>query len=339
MKKESFLYRKIADGTVVCLACQRRCTIPEGKRGWCYTRINEGGKLYSLIYGEVSSLSINPIEKKPVFHFHPGSRWLSLGSWGCNFRCPGCQNWEIAHWMGEGHYTEYLSPEELVLRAESSGCTGISWTFNEPVLWFEFTLDVAKIARTHGLYTNYVTNGLISDESLHMIAPYLDVYRVDLKGFSDRTYRRISHLPALRGILEAIKKVKEYNIHLEIVTNIIPGYNDDRAEIRDIATWIRNTLGPETPWHVTRFYPHAELKHLSPTPLATLEWAWSIGKEEGLRYVYIGNVPGHRGENTYCHKCGELLIERHVFEIIRNRINKSTCPECGTPIPGSFDKE
>lgn len=338
MKKESFLYTGI-EGGVTCRTCQRQCAIPEGERGWCHTRINEGGKLYSVNYGEVSSLSINPIEKKPVFHFYPGSRWLSLGSLGCNFRCPGCQNWEIAHWKGEVMHTEYLHPEKLIVKAESSGCSGISWTFNEPVLWFEYILDVAKIAQAHGLYTNYVTNGFISNESLDMIAPYLDVYRVDLKGFSDRTYRRIGHIPAFRGILEVIVRVKEYGKHLEIVTNIIPGYNDDDAEIRDIASWIKKTLGAETPWHVTRFYPHCQLNHIAPTPLATLDRAWSIGKEEGLHYVYIGNVPGHEGENTYCHNCGELLIERSVFDIIRYRIQNGICSACGTRIPGYFEKE
>jgi pyruvate formate lyase activating enzyme len=336
MKKNAYLYDKLNKGKVVCLTCQRRCVISEGKKGWCQTRINEGGKLYSLIYGEVSSLSINPIEKKPVFHFYPGSRWLSLGSVGCNFRCPGCQNWDIAHWKEGLMYTEYLSPEELIYKTKADSSTGISWTFNEPALWFEYTLDGAKLAKAQGLYTNYVTNGFITEEALEMIAPYLDVYRVDLKGFSDKTYQKIGRVERFKGILEITKKAKEYGMHLEVVTNIIPGFNDEEVELRSIASWIRNSLGPEVPWHVTRFFPCFRLSNLTPTPISGLERAWLIGKEEGLWYVYLGNVPGHKWENTYCHICNELLIERHVFEVTKNRIKEGRCTKCGTIIPGRF---
>jgi pyruvate formate lyase activating enzyme len=339
MKKEAYLYDRPEKGKVVCLTCQRRCVISEGKKGWCRTRINEGGRLYSLIYGEISSLSINPIEKKPVYHFYPGSRWLSIGSLGCNFRCPGCQNWDIAHWKEETMYTEYISPENLVSRAKATECIGISWTFNEPVLWFEYTLDSAKHAKDKGLYTNYVTNGFISQEAFDKIAPFLDVYRVDIKGFSDRTYRRIGHIKRFRGILEIAEKAKKYGMHVEVVTNIIPGFNDNKTELRDIASWIKNNLGPETPWHVTRFYPHYKLSHLSPTPVSDLEEAWRTGKDEGLWYVYLGNVPGHKWENTYCHRCGKLLIERYVFEIAKNEIKDGRCPECGTLIPGRFESK
>jgi hypothetical protein len=228
MEREAYLYGNVKEDKVECLTCQRRCIISEGKSGWCHTRVNKRGKLYSLIYGEVSSLSINPVEKKPVFHFYPGSRWLSLGSLGCNFR---------------------------------------------------------------------------------------------------KDYRKI---------LEITKKAKEHGMHVEVVTNIIPRINDDEKELRDIASWIKDTIGPETPWHVTRFYPHLELSHLPPTPLAVLERAWSIGKEEGLWYVYVGNVPGHKLENTYCHVCGELMIERYIFEIMRNRIKDGKCPKCNAVIPGRF---
>lgn len=330
------MYNKLDEGKVMCLTCQRRCVISEGKKGWCQTRINEGGKLYSLIYGEVSSLSINPIEKKPVFHFYPGSRWLSLGSVGCNFRCPGCQNWDIAHWKEGPMYTEYLSPEELVSKTRAAGSIGISWTFNEPTLWFEYTLDGAKLAKAQGLNTNYVTNGFITEDALDMIAPFLDVYRVDLKGFSDKTYQKIGHIERFKGILEITKKAKEYGMHVEVVTNIIPGFNDEEAELRSIASWVSNSLGPEVPWHVTRFFPCLRLSNLTPTPISDLERAWLIGKEEGLWYVYLGNVPGHKWENTYCHMCNELLIERQVFEVIKNRIKESRCPKCGTLIPGRF---
>jgi pyruvate formate lyase activating enzyme len=337
MEKEAYLYNKLDNEKVMCLTCRRRCAVKEGKKGWCQTRINRCGKLYSLIYGEVSSLSINPIEKKPVFHFYPGSKWLSLGSVGCNFRCPGCQNWDIAHWKQGPMYTEYLSPEELVVRARSTGCKGISFTFNEPALWFEYTLDAAKLARARGLYTNYVTNGYITEEAFDMIAPFLDVYRVDIKGYSEGTYMSMGHIKDFKGILKITKKAKERGMHVETVTNVTPGFNDDERELRGIASWIKNSLGPEVPWHVTRFYPHLELSHLSPTAVSCLERIRSIGKEEGLWYVYIGNVPGHRWENTYCHICGELLIERHIFDINRNKITDGRCAECNAVIPGRFE--
>lgn len=336
MKKEAYFYRRLDTGKAQCLICQRRCVIPEDGKGWCLTRINENGKLYSLIYGEVSSLSINPIEKKPVFHFYPGSRWLSLGSLGCNFRCPGCQNWEIAHWKEGYMSTEYLSPEELLSKAKTAGCIGISWTFNEPTIWLEYTIDSAKLAKGGGLYTNYVTNGFITGEAFDMLAPYLDVWRVDIKGFSDETYFKTGHIKGFRGILDITKRAKDHGMHVECVTNVTPEFNNSEEELRGIASWIKNTLGPETPWHVTRFYPHLELSNLSPTPIADLEKARSIGIEEGLWYVYLGNVPGHKWENTYCHGCGELLIERYIFDIIKNKIRDGRCHKCKTKIPGSF---
>lgn len=336
MKKEAIFYRKIGDKKVQCHVCQRRCAVPEGKTGWCRTRVNQGGTLYSLIYGEVSSLSINPIEKKPVFHFYPGSEWLSLGSVGCNFRCPGCQNWEIAHWTEGPMYTAYRSPEATVAQAKAGGCIGISWTFNEPALWFEYTLDTAELAKAQGLYTNYVTNGSMTEDALDRIAPFLDVYRVDVKGFSERTYRKTAHVKGFKGILDVTEKAKGYGMHVEIVTNVTPGFNDAERELRGIASWIKNNLGPETPWHVTRFHPHWELSHLLPTPVPDLERARSIGKAEGLWYVYLGNVPGHRWENTYCHTCDELLIQRVMLEVVRNSIDDGRCPTCHTVIPGKF---
>lgn len=338
MEKEAYIYTALGENATRCLTCQRRCVIPEGKTGWCRTRINESGILFSMIYGEVSSISINPIEKKPVFHYYPGSRWLSLGSVGCNFRCPGCQNWDIAHWKEGTMDTEYISPEKAVDLAKNSGCLGISWTFNEPAISFEYTLDSAKLARSRRLRTNYVTNGYITEEALDMIAPYLDVYRVDIKGFSERTYLRIGHIPNFRGILDVAEQAKRHGMHVEVVTNIIPAYNDDEKELRDIAAWIKNSLGPATPWHVTRFHPHHELVDVRPTPIGTLEKAWSLGKEAGLWYVYLGNVPGHRWENTWCHGCGELLIERYVFDVRQNKIEHGKCPACGTVIPGKFEE-
>lgn len=336
MKKETLLYDRHESGSVTCRTCQRRCEIPLDKTGWCRTRINIDGSLYSLIYGEVSSLSINPIEKKPVYHFLPGSKWFSLGSLGCNFRCPGCQNWEIAHWREGTMASTFLSPADSVTAAKENGCAGISWTFNEPTLWFEYTLDGAKLARAQGLFTNYVTNGAITAEAFDILMPFLDVYRVDIKGFSAETYKKIGHLPSFKEILAVTLKAKECGIHVEVVTNIIPGINDDSNELRHIAAWIRDDLGPETPWHVSRFFPHHQLGHLPATPVAKLEEARCIGKETGLLYVYLGNVPGHQWENTYCHKCEALLIERFVFDITQNKVQNGKCPYCGTLIPGRF---
>ncbi len=334
---ESKLYDKLKENNVRCNVCRRRCTIPNGSAGFCMTRENRNGALYSTIYGEVSSLSINPIEKKPVYHFYPGSRWLSVGSVGCNFRCPGCQNWSISQWKGGPMYTQYISPERLAREAEAVGCKGISWTFNEPTLWLEYTLDSAKLAKACGLYTNYVTNGFITEEAFDMIAPFLDVYRVDIKGFSDETYLKVTGIKGFEGILRNAKRAKEHGMHVEIVTNIIPGLNDDAAELLGLASWIKEKLGPDTPWHVTGFHPHHELVHLKPTPLATLERAWSLGKEVGLHYVYLGNVPGHEKENTFCHSCGRLLIERDIFDVIKDDIKAGHCPECGARIPGRFE--
>jgi pyruvate formate lyase activating enzyme len=336
MEKEAYLYSNLEGNRVRCITCQRRCIIAEEKKGWCRTRINRNSKLYSLTYGEISSLSINPIEKKPVFHFFPGSKWLSAGSVGCNFRCPGCQNWDIAHWEEGPMHAEYISPEDMVSRAKGSHCLGISFTFNEPTLSFEYTLDVSRIAKAQGLYTNYVTNGYITEEAFDMITPYLDVYRVDIKGFSEKTYMKIGHIENFKGILDITEKAKDRGMHVEVVTNVIPGVNDDETELRGIASWIKKDLGPDTPWHVTRFYPSLELGHLPVTPLSVLERALSIGKEECLRYVYLGNVPGHKGENTYCPACGEMLIERYVFDIIRNKIRNGQCPACKTAVPGRF---
>jgi len=337
MKREALLYDKLSESRVQCRTCLRRCVIPEGKAGWCRTRINEEGNLYTLIYGEVSSLSVNPIEKKPVFHFLPGSRWLSLGSVGCNFRCPGCQNWEIAHWKETGPMgTFYLSPQEQVKMALARGCLGLSWTFNEPTLWFEYTLDSARIAKEAGLFTNYVTNGFITVEAFDLLAPFVDVYRVDIKGFSAITYRKVANTPDFKPLLRTVEKAGREGIHVELVTNIIPGWNDDTRELAALAAWIRDDLGPDTPWHITRFFPHCKLTRVPLTPVSTLERAKEIGMEAGLRYVYIGNVPGHEGENTHCHNCGIILIRRYVFDVLDNRIREGRCPRCNTIIPGRF---
>jgi pyruvate formate lyase activating enzyme len=284
-------------------------------------------------------MRVSPIEIKPLFHFYPGSQWLSMGSLGCNFLCPGCQNWEIAHADAgkDLKYTSYVSPKEAVRVAIMQNCKGISFTYNEPTLWLEYALDCAKIAREKGLLTNFVTNGFITHEALDLIGPYLDAYRVDLKGFSDRTYKRIADIPDFRGICRVIKRCKiHWGMHIEIITNIIPGVNDDAEELKEMAKWICDRLGSETPWHVTQFVPHLRLSHLSTTPVGKLENIREIGLKAGLKYVYLGNVPGHLAENTYCPGCDKLLIKRLNFRILQNHIRDSCCGYCGLEIAGYF---
>jgi pyruvate formate lyase activating enzyme len=345
--KEAILYDRFPDKSVQCNICQKRCLIKDGKSdfgsigsGYCFTRFNDDGKLYTLIYSQVSYRMVSPIEKKPLFHFYPGSQWLSLGTLGCNFRCPGCQNWDIAHAKTDlsKYQVEYITPEESVDLAKRYNCKGISWTYNEPTVWFEYTLDGARLAKENGLLTNYVTNGFITKEALDLIGPYLDVFRVDLKGFSDDFYKRVCHVDDFRGILEVTKRAKEkWGMWVEIITNVIPGYSDDEKQLRGIASWIKNDLGEDTPWHVTQFVPHLELLHIPTTPISTLVKAREIGLKEGLQYVYLGNVWGHPAENTHCHKCKKLLIERKGFYISRNYIKAGKCPFCGSVIPGKFE--
>ena len=337
---QSILYTPSEDKIVQCQICQRRCKIAPGKTGFCRTRKNVNGQLYSIIYGKVSSERVSPIEIKPLFHFFPGSKWLSLGSLGCNFRCPGCQNWEISHAdiAKQIPFTEYIPPEKVVHLAIEENCKGISWTYNEPTLWLEYTLDTAKIAKEQGLLTNYVTNGYITTEAMNLLGPYLDAYRVDLKGFSAHTYKRIANISDFKGILHNIRTAKyQWSIHVEIITNLTPGINDNENELNDMAHWIVNQLGPETPWHITRFVPHYKLSHLAYTPVSQLERARHIGIAQGLSYVYLGNVPGHAAENTYCPRCGKLIIKRRNYQILQYNLQGNKCTFCNQTIAGCFE--
>jgi pyruvate formate lyase activating enzyme len=288
----------------------------------------------------VSSLRISPIEIKPLFHFYPGSQWLSMGSLGCNFLCAGCQNCEIAHADVERGLPSlrFITPEKSVRLAREGHCKGISWTYNEPTLWFEYTLDSAKRAREAGLLTNYVTNAYMTIEALDLLGPYLNAFRADLKGFSADTYKHIANIKDFEGILKILERAKHFwGMHVEIVTNLIPGINDGEKEIREMAGWIRDRLGPETPWHVTRFVPHFKLSHLAPTPVARLEEARQMGLEAGLKYGYLGNVPGHPGENTHCTACGKLLIQRMNYQILQYHLDGNRCGYCSEPVAGHFE--
>ena len=339
--KEAILYEKLEDKLTKCNVCQHHCLIPQGKRGFCQTRLNREGVIYSLIYGQVSSLHADPIEKKPLYHFYPGSLCLSLGSLGCNFKCLGCQNWEIsaASVDEKASGTKYISPEASIGLAIENNCQGISWTYNEPAIWLEYTLDAAKLAKEKGLYTAYVTNGYISPEALDAIGPYLDGYRVDLKGFSKQSYKKITGVSKFEGIMEVTKRAKEkWSMYIECVTNVTPGFNDDLKELKNLAHWIAHELGEDTPWHVTRFYPHLELTNVAVTPTALLEAVREIGLKAGLKYVYLGNVINQAAGNTYCPNCKKVIVERDGYSINSFNIVKGKCSFCQAPIAGRYEK-
>ena len=296
-------------------------------------RVNRDGKIFVMNYAEVSSMAPDHIEKKPLFHFFPGTYAFSLGSWGCNFHCKGCQNWEISCTDIPRRGSQQLLPEREIELAGSHNCQGIAWTYNEPVIWLEYTLDSAKLARKSNLYTVYVTNGYATPEALDAIGPWLGAWRVDVKGFTDAFYRQLARIPHWRGILDVARRAREkWHMHVEVVTNIIPTMNDDEEQLRGIATWIRDDLGELTPWHVTRFHPLHEFTNLSATPVSTLEKAHSIGKKAGLKFVYLGNVPGHEYENTTCYSCGRLVVRRVGYDTEVVGLDGSKCKFCGAEL-------
>jgi len=332
---EALLYDKLPGARVRCNVCQWHCVIGPGKFGVCRVRRNDDGVLHVLNYAGTSSVAVDPIEKKPLFHFFPGSLAFSLGTWGCNFHCKHCQNWEISciEEPSEGRSSQKISPQEAVKLAKQHSCGGIAWTYNEPSIWFEYTLDSAKLAKENELYTAYVTNGYLAPEALDTIGPYLDAWRVDIKGFSDALYRDLAKIPRWRGILEVAKRAQEkWGMHVEVVTNVIPTMNDDEEQLEGIASWIRDELGELTPWHVTRFYPQHHLMHLPPTSIASLEKAYDVGKKAGLRFVYLGNVPGHSAENTVCYSCGKVVIRRLGYDTQVIGIDGSKCKFCGAEL-------
>jgi pyruvate formate lyase activating enzyme len=332
MIKEGVLFDQLPDNRTRCRVCSHRCNIGEGKLGICGTRKNIDGKIYSTIYNTISSEAVDPIEKKPLYHFLPGTFSYSLGSIGCNFRCEHCQNWNISQVTLKEAYTLEITPEEAVKRALAKGSKSISWTYNEPAIWHEYTYDSAVLAKKAGLATVYVTNGYITEEALRRIAPYLDAYRVDIKSFSEDFYKKICGA-RLAPVLESTALARELGMHIETVTLLIPTKNDSIEEITRIVRWVHDNLGVDTPMHFTRFHPMHKMEDMYPTPVETLERAYDIAKKEGMRFVYTGNVPGHKYENTYCPGCNNLLIERRGFGVGAVMIRNGKCPECGERIP------
>ena len=328
--KEAMFWKKEED-KIRCRLCSHNCIIPQGKRGICGVRENRNGKLQSLIYGLASSVIPDPIEKKPLYHFQPGTNALSFGTIGCNFRCPYCQNYTISQAGIEDAHLQHVKLEDIVNLAKKYRCKGVAWTYNEPTIWYEFTLDGSKIAKRNGLYSVYVTNGFISEEPLKEISPYLDAMNIDVKAFNENFYKKIVKA-RLRPVLDTCILAKELGIHIELTYLIIPSYNDDKEEIKKYCQWVVNELGDETPCHFSRFHPHYKMIDVPSTPLSTLEKAYQTAIDEGLKYVYLGNVPNTNKENTYCPECGKLLIERNGFSTSSLRIKDGKCSYCGEEI-------
>lgn len=333
--KEAMFYEAMDDRTVQCNLCNHRCRVHDGKRGICGVRENRDGTLTSLVYGKVIAEHVDPIEKKPLFHFLPDSKIFSIGTVGCNFRCKFCQNFYISQYPHD-HKGEIAgwdrTPAQIVASAKGTECGTIAYTYTEPTIFYEFALDTAALAREKGLKNVFVSNAFMSLDAARHIAPLLDAVNIDIKAFNDGFYKKLCG-GRLEPVLETVRLMKELGVWVEVTTLIIPGLNDGDDELHDIARFL-NRVGPEIPWHVTQFYPTYELQDRPPTPVETLRRARDIGLKEGLRYVYEGNVPGEGGEHTYCPSCGAAIILRHGLDLTENRLRDGTCPQCGTAIDG-----
>ncbi|MDQ1279863.1 MAG: pyruvate formate lyase activating enzyme [Thermoproteota archaeon] len=339
--REAMFYERNEDGSLKCNLCGRRCLILEGKSGVCGARINEKGKLWSRSYSRSCSASVDPIEKKPLFHFNPGAVVYSVASPFCNFFCAFCDNWIISQQRSLSE-TLTILPEDNVKSAKTRGCQGISYTYTEPTVFFEWAFDSAKIAHSNSLFNTFVTNGYLTPEAVKTIAPYLDAATVDFKGAGNpEFYNNLMRVPSVEPIYDCLKEMKKQGIHIEVTNLIVPKYGNSEEDLKRLATWLKDNLGEDTPFHLLRFFPNFDLIDIPQTSIQSMERAAKIAKETGLKYVYAGNVPGNRGENTYCPKCNELLVERYNFSITRwNVAQDNTCPRCGEKIAikGRFHK-
>jgi pyruvate formate lyase activating enzyme len=336
---EAYLYEPLEDNKVKCNLCSHRCVIKDGRRGICSVRENQAGKLLTLVYGKVIARHVDPIEKKPLFHFLPGTLSYSIATVGCNFRCKFCQNADIAQ-MPTNHkgriMGETVTPQTIVDAAARAGCRSISYTYTEPTVFFELAYETAKIAHEQGIRNVFVTNGYMTAEALEMINPYLDAANVDLKAFTEKYYKDLCGA-RLKQVQQTLKRMRESGIFVEITTLIVPGLNDDSSELRQLAGFIVDELGTDTPWHISRFHPTYKLIDRPPTPVKTLTGARDIGLRAGLKYVYTGNVPGNAGENTFCPACDEMVIERWGFQVGKMRIQEGKCSQCGFGIEGVWE--
>jgi len=335
--KEAYLYQKLDANRVRCSLCNHRCLIKEGAKGVCGVRENKGGNLMTLVYGKVIARHVDPIEKKPLFHFLPGSRSYSIATVGCNFRCRFCQNSDISQMPADYDriWGEDMTPSTIVREARASRSSTIAYTYTEPTIYYELAVDTARLAESDGIRNVFVTNGYMTEECLQDIGTALHGANVDLKAYSDNFYKEQCSAK-LEPVLKSIEKMIEMGVWLEVTTLLIPGLNDSEKELREIAGFLAQQ-DPNIPWHISRFHPTYRLTNIEATPPEKIQRAREIGYDEGLRYVYTGNLPGDEGEKTFCHECGELLIDRFGFSIRNNMIKGGLCPGCETEIPGVWE--
>jgi len=326
---EAMLYERLENKKVSCCLCARRCTINDGGTGFCLVRKNEGGTLFSLVYSKAVSAGIDPIEKKPLYHFNPGAMVMSIATVGCNFRCQFCDNWMIS--QDRKIAGKDFPPGEVVKVARDNCCQGISYTYTEPTVFLEYAFDTSKLSRQVGFFNTFVTNGYMTPEAVKTIAPYMDAVTVDFKGAADpEFYKAFSSVPSVAPIFESLKEFRRSNVHIEITNLVVPKSGDSIEKIRQLAVWTRDAIGKDTPFHLLRFHPDYQLTTVPSTPVETLEKAYVAAKDAGLSYVYVGNVPGHPCESTYCPSCNELLVKRYNFVITQWHLTKDMrCPVCG----------
>ncbi|NWG03446.1 MAG: AmmeMemoRadiSam system radical SAM enzyme [Syntrophaceae bacterium] len=331
--KLSPYYTPLEGGEIQCELCPHRCRVAKGKRGICRVRENRDGKYYSLVYGNPCAVHLDPVEKKPFFHVLPGTTSFSLATAGCNFQCKFCQNWEISQASPEDVYSYDVPPELIVSRAKEIGARSVAYTYVEPMIFYEYMSDISLLVKKAGLLNVTHSNGFINPAPLKNLCKVLDAANIDLKGFTESFYRELCG-GELHPVLETLKTLKQENVHLEITTLIIPTKNDEMSVLKEMCTWIKKELGSDTPIHFSRFYPLYKLKTLPPTPVSTLEKAREAALSAGLEYVYIGNIPGHAAENTFCPKCKKMIIQRTGYMVGEIHLKEGKCRYCGKPIPG-----
>ena len=331
--REASWYKKLPESRVECQLCPRACQVADAERGGCGVRENRGGTYYTLVHSLACSVHLDPIEKKPFFHVLPGAQALSYATAGCNVECKFCQNWEISQFRPEQVRSQYLPPETLVEVARRNGVPLLSATYSEPVVFWEYVRDTAIAGRRLGVRSTVVSNGYAQEQALKDVLPLIAAMKVDLKAFTERFYRDLVR-GELKPVLKALEVIRASGTWLEIVVLLVPGQNDSEGEVRDLSRWVKENLGAEVPVHFTRFHPTFRLTNLPPTPVPTLERAWQIAKAEGLAFPYLGNVPGHPGENTTCPGCGKQLIRRVGFQVLDNVLASGKCPQCKRAIPG-----